>query len=104
MNAMIWQTMSLFEQLSNIEGEVTRLIDDHERFVNGDIQNDHSMDYIKNILKLIELTFDDPKNREKKIAEKELNDEVTEIIRYLNGDYEAQYIKDYWKQYTDAIS
>ncbi len=104
MNAQIWNTMTLFEQLSNIDGEVKRLVDDHERFVSGKLNEDHSLDYIKNIMTLIKMTFFDPKNLDKRIAEKELTDEVGEIIRYLNGEERADIITGYWNQYTDAIS
>ena len=104
MNADIWSRLSLFEQLSNIDGEVSRLIDDHERFLRGDIGTDNSMGYIGTIVKLIEYTFDDPKNSDKKIVERELNDEVGEILKYLNGEYSADYIRNYWNQYTQAIS
>ena len=104
MNSAIWNRMSLFEQLSNIDGEVTRLIDDHERYERGEISDDYSADYISNIRHLIDLTFSDPKNYEKRIVSRELNDEVDEIIKYLHGEYPAQYVKDYWHQYTDAIS
>ena len=104
MNADIWSRLSFFEHLSNIDGEVSRLIDDHERFCRGEIENDHALDYVKKIVKLIEYTFDDPKNKDKLIVEKELNDEVNEIIKYLNGDYTAEYISGYWNQYTRAIS
>lgn len=96
--------MSYFEQLSNIDGEVTRLVEDHERFQKGEISNDHALDYIKSIINLIDLTFTDPKNSDKKIVEKELMDEIGEIIRYLNGEYSSTYITKYWHQFTDAIS
>ena len=104
MDARIWNTMSFFEQLSNIDGEVKRLVDDHERYLSGSISADPSMNYVKNIMKLIRMTFLDPKNQDKKVVEKELDDEVGEIIRYLNGDYPPEYIMRYWHQYTDAIS
>ena len=104
MNAAIWNRLSFFEQLSNIDGEVTRLVEDHERFQKGEISNDHSLDYIKSIINLIDMTFADPKNSDKKIVEKELMDEISEILRYLNGDYTAAYITKYWHQFTDAIS
>ncbi len=104
MTAEIWNRMSLFEQLSNIDGEVSRLIEDHERFLRNEKTYDPALDYIKNIYRLIDLTFDDPKNRDKRIVARELTDEVGEIVRYLNGEYSAQYIKNYWQQFTDAIS
>ncbi|MBR5360115.1 MAG: hypothetical protein IK123_04420 [Lachnospiraceae bacterium] len=104
MNEAIWYRMSLFEQLSNIDGEVTRLVEDHERFERGEISDDYSDDYIGNILSLIDMTFNDPKNHEKRIAAKELADEIVEIKKYLNGDYPAHYITDYWHQFTNAIS
>ncbi len=104
MDARIWNTMTLFEQLSNIDGEVNRLVDDHERFLSGAIKEDPALDYIKSIMNLIKLTFLDPKNKDKKVVERELDDEVDEIIRYLNGDYPPEYITGYWHQFTDAIS
>lgn len=35
---------------------------------------------------------------------KELIDEYYEISHYLEGKVSAQYILDYWNQYTKAIS
>lgn len=104
MTAAIWNRLSLFEQLSNIDGEVTRLVEDHERFRRGETENDYSLEYLKNILKLIDMTFADPKNIDKRIAEREFTDELGEVMRYLNGDYPAEYITNYWHQYTKAIS
>ncbi len=104
MDARIWNTMTLFEQLSNIDGEVKRLIDDHERFKAGELRIDPALDYIKNIVNLIKMTFMDPQNADKRVVERELDDEVNEIIRYLNDDYPAEYITRYWHQYTEAIS
>lgn len=104
MNAVIWNRLSFFEQLSNIDGEVTRLVEDHERFQKEEISDDHALDYIKCIIKLVDMTFADPKNYDKRIIEKELTDEIGEILRYLNGDYSSTYITKYWHQFTDAIS
>ena len=50
------------------------------------------------------MTFADPKNYDKRIIEKELTDEIGEILRYLDGDYSSTYITKYWHQFTDAIS
>ncbi len=104
MDARIWNSLSFFEQLSNIDGEVKRLVDDHERYLKEEIPNDHAMNYIKIIMNLIKMTFSDPKNQDKRVAEREFNDEVCEIIKYLNGDYPPEYITRYWHQFTDAIS
>ena len=35
-----WNKLTFFEQLSNIDGEVKRLVDDHEDYLRGNKQTD----------------------------------------------------------------
>ncbi len=102
MNQEIWNNLSFFEQLSNIDGDVERLIRAHEKFINHEVDKDNGLFYLENINKLIRLTFLDPKNESKSYRAKELYDEVEEIKKYLNGEYTSDYIRSYWNQYTNA--
>ena len=101
---MIWNRLSFMEKLSNIDGEVERLLDDYSRYKSGLSHQEHFEEYLERIKNLITLTFDDQKNSELKKFSKEFYDEVEEINRFLNGEVDADYIRRYWKQYTDAIS
>ena len=103
MTQEIWNKLSFFEQLSNIDGEINRLIESHEASLADLSKKDYSDFYIDRILKLINMTFDDPKNKNKRICSKELIDEVCEIRRYTKGEVSSNYVKDYWKQYTEAL-
>ena len=97
MNINNWYKLSFFEQLSNIAGEVKRLVDNEE-------QNDKQYEkfYLKKIMDLINATFSDPKNDVRR--KKELLDEYDSIVDYTGGMYNAEYIMNYWNQYTKAIS
>ncbi len=104
MTAEIWTRLSFYEQLSNIDGEINRLIDSHEKFLAGKTDKDYSLQYLPKITDLIRLTFADKKNLTYKLAEKELYDEIVEILHYLNGEVSSNYIKSYWNQFTKKIS
>ena len=100
----IWDRLSFMEQLSNIDGEVERLLDDHTRYVFGISEQENSESYLDKINTLLKLTFNDPKNVDLRKYSKEFYDEVDEIKRFLSGEVDDDYIRRYWKQYTDAIS
>ena len=104
MNKETWNRMTFFEQLSNIDGDVERLIRAHEKYVNNESEKDNGYFYLDNIKKLIKLTFFDPKNESKGYRAIELFDEVEEIRKYLEGEYTAEYIRRYWNEYTKALS
>ena len=99
-----WNKLSFFEQLSNIDGEVKRLVDEHEEFLRGNKSTDHADFYIDKVDKLIRMTAFDPKNKAKGYRTLELMDELDEIRDYLAGKESADYIIRYWNQYTNAIS
>lgn len=101
MNLKNWFRLSFFEQLSNIAGEVKRLVDNHEDYLQN-TADDYSEFYMNKIIQLIDATFEDEKNDIKR--KKELIDEYYEISHYLEGKVSAQYILNYWNQYTKAIS
>ncbi len=103
MNKDTWNSLSFFEQLSNIDGDVERLIRAHEKYINRISDKDNGYFYLDQIKKMIRLTFFDPKNRAKAYRSIELNDEAEELLKYLNGEYTADYIRSYWNQYTRAI-
>ena len=100
MTAERWNTLTIFEQMSNISGEVTRLIQNKQAVDNGNTDKNYTDLYIKRIMDLIYLTLSDPKNQRR---ERELLDEFYEIERYIMGDVDADYISDYWEQYTKAL-
>lgn len=98
-----WNELTLLEQLSNIDGEVNRLVRARDRFLENRTKSDHYEDYLALITKLIQKTVDDPKNKERCI-DKELWDELEEIKRYHSGEVTKDYILRYWDNYTKAIS
>lgn len=99
-----WNKLSFFEQMSNIDGEVERLVSSHERYKSGASSEDYAETYYYKVDQLIRMTIFDPKNASRGYRSLELLDELSEIRRYLNGEVPADYITRYWKQYTDAIS
>jgi len=104
MNRDNWNSLSFFEQLSNIDGDVARLIRAHEKYINHESETDNGYFYLDNIRKLLSLTFFDPKNKDKGYRAIELMDELAQIEEYLNGRYDADYIKRYWNQYTKGVN
>ena len=103
MTQKTWNRLSLFEQLSNVDGDVKRLVETHENYINGNSQDDFSQRYLENIIRLLRMTMLDPKNSVKGYRYVELFDEVEEIRRYLSGDVSGEYILNYWNEYTNAI-
>ncbi len=101
MTSEIWNKLDIKEQLSNIHGEVKRLIRAHNNFVNGVSKENHTNSYMQKVHTLIELTCSDPKNVGR---ENELFDEENEIKRWIQGEVDDDYILRYWEQYTNAIS
>ena len=99
-----WNRLSFFEQLSNVDGDVKRLVETHENYLNGNAPEDFSQRYLDNIIRLLRLTMFDPKNSIKGYRCVELFDEVEEIRRYISGDVSGEYILNYWNAYTKAIS
>lgn len=104
MTQKTWNRLSLFEQLSNIDGEVTRLINAHENYLNGTTDQDSSSRYLDQINRLIRMTIFDPKNSSKGYRALELLDEYEEIRAYLRGEIPEEELENYWHQYTNAIS
>ena len=104
MKQSTWNRFTYFEQLSNIDGEVVRLVENHENYIKGITDNDYADDYVRKIDKFIRMTAFDPKNQTKGYRVLELMDELGEISRYLKGEVDSDYILRYWNQYTKAIS
>ena len=96
-----WNKLDIKEQLSNIHGEVTRLVRARNNYRSGRSNEDYTDSYIKKIDNLIFMTCIDPKNFRR---ERELLEEEHEIKRWYDGEVDDDYILRYWKQYTDAIS
>jgi hypothetical protein len=101
MTSESWNKLDIKEQLSNVDGEVRRLVRARNNYKKGISKEDHTASYIGKIHDLIQLTCDDPKNMGR---EKELIEEENEINRWLNGEEDDDYILRYWAHYTDAIS
>ena len=99
-----WDGLTFFEQMSNIDGDVNRLIRAHEKYVNGESETDNGYFYLENIKKLVRMILLAPENANKGYRAIELFDEVDELRRYLEGEYDDKYILGYWNQYTKAIS
>lgn len=104
MTQKTWNRLSFFEQLSNIDGDVKRLVETHENYVHGTADEDYSERYLDNIIKLLKMTMLDPKNSVKGYRFIELYDETEEIKKYIRGEVPCEYILDYWCEYTKAIS
>ena len=96
-----WKKLSLFEQLSNVAGDVERLVSTKEKFDSGQSKEDYSDFYLDKVRNLVDMTIADPKNRGRG---QELLDEIEEIERYRNAEVPKDYILRYWNQYTQAIS
>ena len=101
MTRELWSTFSTMEQLSNIHGEVVRLVRARKNYILGKTDKDYSGQYLEKIHRLIGLTLEDPKNARR---DAELYDEEGEIKRYLNDEVDDNYILRYWEQFTKAIS
>ncbi len=99
-----WDSLTFFEQMSNIDGDVDRLIRAHEKYINGETETDNGYFYLENIKKLVKMSLLSPANENKGYREIELFDEVDELRRYLEGECDDEYIRRYWHQFTDAIS
>lgn len=104
MTQQSWNKLTLFEQLSNVDGDVERLIRAHEKFVNKETEKDNSLFYLDNICKLVKMIILDDKNKNRGYLSVELYDEIDEIRRYLSGECSAEYIREYWNTFTNAIS
>ena len=104
MTQKIWNELSFFEQMSNIDGDVERLIRAHEKFLNGESDVDNSDFYLNKIISMVKMTLLDEKNLDKGYRAVELYDEIEEIRKYLNSEYPSDYIRRYWNSYTNAIS
>ncbi len=101
MTSEIWNGLDIKEQLSNVQGEVKRLVRARNNYNKGVSKEDYTDSYMNKIHELILLTCEDPKNSKRK---KELIDEENEIKRWQRGEVADEYILRYWQQYTDAIS
>ncbi len=101
MTSEIWNRLDIKEQLSNVHGEVKRLVRARNNYNKGVSKEDYTDSYLNKIHELIQLTCEDPKNADRK---KELIDEENEIRRWQKGEVTDEYILRYWQQYTDAIS
>ena len=99
-----WNRLSFFEQMSNIDGDVERLIRAHRKYANGDCEVDNGLFYLDKIGKMIRMTLHSPSMASKGYRGIELFDEVEELKKYLAGEYDDEYIRKYWNEYTKAIS
>ena len=101
MDAERWYKYDIKEQMSNIHGEVVRLVRARNNYLSGKTSEDHTESYMDKIDRLINMTCEDPKNHGR---ERELISEENEIRRWLSGETDDRYILRYWEQYPNAIS
>ena len=94
-----WNRLTTFEQMSNIDGEVQRMV---AFITGGEMRKQEDIDrYFCRISDLVFRTISDPKNRERS---PEILGELHEIERYLHGETDADYILRYWNVYTTALA
>ena len=101
MTAERWYQLNIFEQMSNIAGEIKRFIDSRDSFARGETSTDYSGFYYDKAISLIDMTEKDPKNL-RRFAEFE--DDKEELRQLRDGEVSAEYIMDYWNQYTMALT
>lgn len=104
MTQQMWNELSFFEQMSNIDGDVERLIRTHENYLNGKSDKDNSDFYLDKIIGLIKMTLLDDKNSSNEYRAIELFNAVEEIRQYLVGVYSADHIRSYWNFYTNVLN
>ncbi len=96
-----WFELSIFEQMSNIAGEVKRFIDARDNYEKGETSKDYSDFYYEKAISLIDLTASDPKNSRRL---PELEDDKDELRQLKERMVRPEYIMDYWDQYTMALT
>ena len=96
-----WYSLDIKEQLSNVHGEVERMVRSRNNYMTGKSESDYTVSYMNKIHKLIAMTCSDPKNVRRRA---ELIDEENEMRRWMTGEVDDTYILRYWEQYTRAIS
>ena len=99
-----WNKLSFFEQMSNIDGDVKRLVRAHEKYIAGESEVDNGEFYLNNIIKMMKMIILDDKNMDKSYRVVEIMDEIEELRYYLRGVYSKEYVLRYWEAYTNAIS
>ena len=104
MTQQAWNKLSFFEQMSNIDGDVQRLIRAHEKYIRGESPKDNGEFYLENIKKLVKMILLDDKCADKGYRAVELYDEIEQLRDYLQGKCSEEYINSYWSAYTNAIS
>ena len=101
MSKELWYSLGIKEQMSNIHGEVVRMVRARNNYTSGKASEDRSKSYLNKLHDLIIMTYEDPKNVQR---EQELVDEENELKRWMNKEVDDRYILRYWEQYTNAIS
>ena len=101
MTKELWYSLGIKEQMSNIHGEIVRMIRARNNYKAGKTSSDNTASYMDKIHELISITNSDPKNMKRS---KELLDEEGELRRWISEEVDDKYILHYWEQYTNAIS
>ena len=101
MSKELWYSLGIKEQMSNIHGEVVRMVRARNNYLSGKTSEDRSVSYLEKIHDLISMTNSDPKNSKRA---DELLDEEKELKRWIDNEVDDRYILRYWEQYTNAIS
>ena len=95
MDRKTWEQLTFLEQMSNIDGDVNRLIRAHERYKMGESDIDNGYFYLENIKKLVRMILLAPGSENKGYRAIELFDEIDELRRYLEGEYDSDYVRSY---------
>lgn len=62
MSKELWYSLGIKEQMSNIHGEVVRMVRARNNYTSGKASEDRSKSYLNKIHDLIIMTYEDPKN------------------------------------------
>ena len=96
---MSWDEMTLFEQLSEVAGDIKRCVDSKEKYLNHESPKDFSFFYYDKAYKLVlKLRLDD-----KEYRRREFLDELFEVKEYISQERNKTPILNYWMQFDKAV-
>lgn len=96
---MSWEEMTLFEQLSEVAGDIKRCVDSKEKYLNHESPKDFSFFYYDKAFNLVlKLRLDD-----KEYRRREFLDELFEVKEYISQNRNKAPILNYWMQFDKAV-
>jgi len=96
---MSWEEMTLFEQLSEVAGDIKRCVDSKEKYLKHESPKDFSFFYYDKAYNLVlKLKLDD-----KEYRRREFLDELFEVREYISQERNKGPILDYWMQFDKAV-